>query len=98
MVSRPRSRPGATDPEGTIDTTTAGEWLLEELSARLPTHLRTSLDTGTLEWLTGPNRRLAGLFADLRLEHQYREYPSGHNWVTWREALPEALLYLQGRS
>ena len=39
---------------------------------------------------------MAGLFADLGLAHQYREYPSGHNWVTWREALPEAFLYLQG--
>ena len=23
--------------------------------------------------------------------HQYREYPSGHTWVTWENALPEAL-------
>ena len=91
------ARPGATSSDGVIDTTTAGEWLREELTRRPPTHLRTSLDTGTLEWLTGPNRRLAALFADARLEHQYREYPSGHNWVTWREALPEALLYIQGR-
>ncbi|MFT2719968.1 alpha/beta hydrolase [Deinococcus sp. A31D244] len=89
------ARPGATR-DGVIDTTTAGEWLLEQLRDSPPTHLTTSLDTGTLEWLTGPNRRMAGLFADLGLNHQYREYPSGHNWVTWREALPEAFLYLQG--
>ncbi|WP_412028654.1 alpha/beta hydrolase [Deinococcus yunweiensis] len=90
------ARPGATDAAGVIDTTTAGEWLAGQLSAAPPRHLKTSLDTGTLEWLTGPNRRMAALFADHGLEHQYREYPSGHNWVTWREALPEALLYLQG--
>jgi enterochelin esterase family protein len=90
------ARPGAQDARGTIDTTTAGEWLLEQLAAAPPTHLRTSLDTGTLEWLTGPNRRMAGLFADRALAHQYREYPSGHNWITWREALPEAFLYMQG--
>ncbi|UBV42065.1 esterase family protein [Deinococcus taeanensis] len=90
------ARPGAADASGVINTTTAGEWLLEELRAAPPAHLTVSLDTGTLEWLTGPNRRMAGLFADLGLRHQYREYPSGHNWVTWREALPEAFLYLQG--
>ncbi len=90
------ARPGAQSPSGVIDTTTAGEWLLEQLTATPPTHLKTSLDTGTLEWLTGPNRRMAGLFADHFLPHQYREYPSGHNWVTWREALPEAFLYMQG--
>lgn len=90
------ARPGVRDAAGVIDTTGAGEWLLEELRRQPPTHLRTSLDTGVLEWLTGPNRRMAGLFADLGLPHQYREYPSGHNWVTWREALPEAFLYMQG--
>ncbi|EYB68429.1 esterase [Deinococcus phoenicis] len=90
------ARPGAADAQGVIDTTTAGEWLRERLEQTPPRHLKTSLDTGTLEWLTGPNRRMAGMFADLGLQHQYREYPSGHNWVTWREALPEAFLYMQG--
>ncbi len=90
------ARPGARDAAGVIDTTGAGEWLLEELRKQPPTHLNTSLDTGVLEWLTGPNRRMAGLLADRGLPHQYREYPSGHTWVTWREALPEAFLYMQG--
>ncbi|MDL2344034.1 alpha/beta hydrolase-fold protein [Deinococcus sp. MIMF12] len=90
------ARPGATDPDGTIDTTTAGEWLRERLEASPPRHLRVSLDTGVLEWLTAPNRRMAASLADLGVGHQYREYPSGHNWVTWRDALPEAFLYMQG--
>ena len=90
------ARPGAVRPEGGIDTTTAGEWLREQLEAQPPRHLRVSLDTGVLEWLTGPNRRMAAALADLGLPHQYREYPSGHNWITWREALPEALLFMQG--
>lgn len=92
------ARPGARYANGVIDSTTAGEWLREELAGNPPTHLKTSLDTGTLEWLTGPNRRMAAQFADQLLHHQYREYPSGHNWVTWREALPEAFLYMQGSS
>lgn len=90
------ARPNAKYPSGVIDTTNAGEWLREQLEKSPPTHLKTSFDTGTLEWLTGPNRRMAALFADQFLPHQYREYPSGHNWVTWREALPEAFLYMQG--
>lgn len=89
------ARPGARR-EGSIDTTHAGEWLLGEVLAAPPRHLRVSLDSGTLEWLTAPNRRLAAALADLSVEHQYREYQSGHNWVTWRTALPEALLYMQG--
>lgn len=80
-----------------IDTTTAGEWLLEQLQKNPPRHLKTSLDSGVLEWLCGPNRRMAALFAEQGLEHQYREYASGHNWVTWRQALAEALLYMQGK-
>ena len=39
---------------------------------------------------------MAALLADQGIAHQYREYTSGHNWVTWREALPEAFLYMQG--
>ena len=80
-----------------IDTTTAGEWLREQLQAQPPTGLKVSLDSGTLEWLLSPNRRMAAALQDLGIAHQYREYPSGHNWVTWQIALPEALLFMQGR-
>ena len=90
------ARPGAAEANGTVNTTTAGEWLRDRLEVEPPRHLRVSLDTGVLEWLTAPNRRMAAALADAGIEHQYREYASGHNWVTWREALPEAYLYMQG--
>lgn len=80
----------------TTDTRGAGEWLFEQLRLRPPTHLQVSLDSGVLEWLLAPNRRMAALLQDLGIRHQYREYQSGHNWVTWRSALPEALLYALG--
>lgn len=87
------------DPAGKtateINTTTAREWLTEQLPSRPPTTLDISLDTGTLEWLTAPNRRMAATLQDLGIGHQYREYPSGHNWVSWKNALAEALLYIQ---
>ncbi|TSA83860.1 esterase family protein [Deinococcus detaillensis] len=92
FIAAPDGRQGST-----IDTTSAGEWLREQLQLRPPTDLQLSLDTGTLEWLLSPNRRMAAALQDLNIRHQYREYPSGHNWVTWQNALPEALLYMQGR-
>lgn len=58
--------------------------------------VRIAADTGVLEWLLPANRRLAALLAEAELPHQYREYQSGHTWLTWREAVPEALLYMQG--
>ncbi len=91
FIAAPQGRQGSR-----IDTTTAGEWLRTQLEARAPEALRISLDTGTLEWLLAPNRRMAAALQDLGAAHQYREYPSGHNWVTWQNALPEALLYMQG--
>lgn len=81
------------DRRAEVDTVLAGEWLRARLEGDAPEHLRISLDSGVLEWLLAPNRRLAASLADLGVEHQYREYASGHNWVTWRSALPEALLY-----
>jgi enterochelin esterase family protein len=78
------------------ETTTAGEWLREQVEVAPPTHLRVSLDCGVTEWLIGPNRRMAAALTDGSVPHQYREYASGHNWVTWRSALPEALLYVLG--
>ncbi len=91
LIASPEGRRGQR-----IDTTQAGEWLLEQLRLKPPHHLQLSLNSGTLEWLLAPNRRMAALLQDLGVRHQYREYPSGHNWVTWRQALPEALLFMQG--
>lgn len=91
------ARPDARTPQGDIDVMTAGEWLRQQLEANPPRHLTVSLDTGLLEWLTAPNRRMAAALMDGGVDHQYREYPGGHNWVTWRQALMEALLFqLQG--
>ncbi|MFN8509460.1 MAG: alpha/beta hydrolase-fold protein [Deinococcaceae bacterium] len=80
---------------GKPDPLLAGEWLLEAVSQNPPKDLRISLDTGILEWLCAPNRRMAARMSDLGIPHQYREYASGHNWVTWKNAIPEALIYIQ---
>lgn len=90
------ARAGAKDAQGKVDVMEAGEWLLGQIEAAPPRHLTVSLDTGLLEWLTAPNRRMAAALADSGVDHQYREYAGGHNWVTWRQALAEALLFQLG--
>jgi enterochelin esterase family protein len=70
------------------------EWLTEQFahSSRIPA--RFYLETGTVEWLLAPNRRFAAMLADLGYLHHYRERPSGHNWMTWRQGLAPGLSYL----
>jgi len=70
------------------------EWLLERL---VPHGGRVYLEVGVLEWLLAPARRLAGRLFDLGVVHGYRERPSGHNWVTWRQGIAPGLRYLLGR-
>ena len=82
-------------PEGQ-DTYQDPEWLTERYqeAEKLP---RIYLEVGLLEWLLAPNRRFAALLADRKAPHAYRERPSGHNWVTWKQALAPGLRYLLGR-
>ncbi|MGQ9735064.1 MAG: alpha/beta hydrolase-fold protein [Thermaceae bacterium] len=55
---------------------------------------RVYLEVGLLEWLLAPNRRFAAVLAEKGFPHAYRERPSGHNWVTWKQALAPGLRYL----
>jgi enterochelin esterase family protein len=73
------------------------EWLLERYAEAqvLP---RIYLEVGLLEWLLAPVRRFAALLADRKVPHAYRERPSGHNWVTWKQALAPGLRYLLGEA
>lgn len=79
------------------DTYTDPEWLTERYAEaqRLP---RVYLEVGLLEWLLAPSRRFAALLADRKAPHAYRERPSGHNWVTWKQALAPGLRYLLGEA
>jgi len=70
------------------------EWLTEQLLSR---DGRVYLEVGVFEWLLAPTRRLAARLSDLGLPHAYRERPSGHNWVTWRQGIAPGLRYLLGR-
>lgn len=57
---------------------------------------RIALQVGRLEWLLAPARRFAAVLAERGTKHEYREYPSGHNWTTWRTGLADGLVDLFG--
>ncbi len=72
------------------------EWLLDRYrnAVRLPERL--ALQAGLLEWLLAPARRFAAVLAERKAAHEYREYPSGHNWHTWRLGIEAGLEDLFG--
>ncbi|WP_297852594.1 alpha/beta fold hydrolase [Meiothermus sp.] len=78
------------------DSYTDPEWLTEQYQASETLPLRFYCETGQIEWLLAPNRRFAAMLADKGYPHLYQERPSGHNWMTWRQGLAPALLYLFG--
>lgn len=67
------------------------EWVLGQVrdGARLPDRWFTG--TGTLEWLYGPNRRLAEALDGRGVRGGYLELAAGHNWPNWRNMLAPAL-------
>jgi enterochelin esterase family protein len=82
---------------GGLDPYHGPEWLTEQVStAPGPRNVRWYLDCGTLEWLHGPNRRLAEALRRKGYEVVFQERAAGHNWVNWRNGLPEALRYALG--
>ncbi len=83
-------------PEGG-DSYTDPEWLTEQYQAAETLPLRFYCETGQIEWLLAPNRRFAAMLADKGYPHLYQERPSGHNWMTWRQGLAPALVYLFGK-
>ena len=72
------------------------ELLTERLAREGVRPERVALQVGRLEWLLAPARRLAAVLAEAGVPHGYREFPSGHNWYTWRVGLAEGLEELLG--
>jgi len=67
------------------------EWLVHAVRAGEGPALRWALDCGTLEWLTPVNRRLFAALGRVGAEVRYAERHAGHNWVNWRNGLPDLL-------
>ncbi len=72
------------------------EWLLQRYRESAAELDMVALQAGKIEWLLGAARRFAAALADRGTPHEYREYPSGHNWYTWRLGLAEGLEDLFG--
>jgi enterochelin esterase-like enzyme len=43
------------------------------------------------------NRQYSDLLSSLRIPHYYREVNDGHEWASWRERMPDMLIYFFGR-
>jgi len=55
--------------------------------------LRFHLQTGTLEWLHEPNRRLAAALTEADYPVEYVERHAGHNWVNWQDGIAAGLRF-----
>lgn len=84
--------PDDPDPYGAT-----GEWLLGQIRSGAELPRRWFTGTGTLEWLHGPNRRVAeALRGRPDVDAEYLELSAGHNWMNWRNMLAPALRTLLG--
>ena len=73
------------------------EWLTHQFarSERLP--LKFYLNVGNLETRAiHPIRNFQKILQEKRYTYFYEEYPGGHEYIAWRERLPEGLMYLIG--
>lgn len=43
------------------------------------------------------NRNFSNLLASMRIPHYYKEVNDGHEWASWRERIPEMLIYFFGQ-
>jgi enterochelin esterase-like enzyme len=67
--------------------------VLETLQQRERLPLRWYTETGTIEWLTGINRKVHEMLLSKGYEHTYAERNAGHNWTNWRNGLGNALKF-----
>lgn len=76
--------------------TSRDEWVRSVIGSGVPLPDRWFIGTGTLEWLHGPNERLAGALQQAGATVAYLERPAGHNWPNWRDMIGPALAHLTG--
>lgn len=73
------------------------EWLTQQFlhSKQLP--LKFYVNVGNLETRAiQPIRNFRKMLQDKEYDHLYEEYPGGHEYIAWREYLPDGLIYLIG--
>jgi enterochelin esterase-like enzyme len=76
----------------------AGNSIVEVLLRLLPPlPLTIWQDVGQYEWLLQTNRQLNNLLKEKGYHVTYREFAGGHNYTSWRDMLPEALITTFGK-
>lgn len=81
-------------PDGKDFYNSKDSWVVDELRKRERLPLRFYTEVGTLEWLTGVNRDLAGVLDSKGYEHRYAERSAGHNWTNWKNGFRGALTFV----
>ncbi len=71
-------------------------WLLEWLAERERVGGDWHLDVGSLEWLHDVNVAAAAALKERAARSRIKVRSAGHNWVAWRDALPDALRFALG--
>jgi enterochelin esterase-like enzyme len=71
--------------------------LVDLLLKALPRHdLKIWQDVGRYEWLIDKNREMRARLESRGYDVTYREFNGGHNYIAWRDMLPEALEIMFG--
>lgn len=72
-------------------------WLIRQFNKSRTLPLKFYVNVGNLETRTMPSvHRFRDMLKEKGYEHYYEEYPGGHEYIAWREHLPEGLIYLIG--
>jgi enterochelin esterase-like enzyme len=72
--------------------------LVETLIRHLPPPpIKLWQDVGTYDWLVEMNRSIHALLVEKGYDVTYREYSAGHNYTSWSNQLPEALVTMFGK-
>lgn len=72
-------------------------WLIRQFLRNLKLPLKFYVNVGTLETRTMPQvHKFHEMLKKKGYTHYYEEFPGGHEYIAWREHLPEGLMYLIG--
>ncbi len=73
------------------------EWLTKQFYKKERLPIKFYINVGNLETRAIPHvRNFKNMLEEKGYKYYYEEYPGGHEYIAWREYLPEGLIYLIG--
>ncbi len=73
------------------------EWLTKQFYKKERLPIKFYINVGNLETRAIPHvRNFKNMLEEKGYTYYYEEYPGGHEYIAWREYLPEGLIYLIG--